>query len=99
MMFLKLIAKVLVLPIAVCLWAFKWIGTFCTAMSHWIFDILASLLFLLGIIGLITDQLTSITTIEAFIASFIVFLIPRIAQRLVVCASGISARMFNFIRG
>ena len=58
MKLLLLPLKLIAIPIALVCWAVKWVGTFVTAMSGWIFYVFASLLSTLSIILILFGEAT-----------------------------------------
>ena len=98
MKLLKLLLKIIVLPIALCFWIAKWIGLFLTSMASWILHLAAFLIFLLGLAFLIFSVATWAETIPLFCLSFIIFAAAHASEWIVIAVGGISGRLGEFLR-
>lgn len=98
MVIMKLLVKAVVLPVALLLWALKWIGLFFTSMSHWVFELAAGLLFTLVMVCILFGQAERSTTIQAIAVSMVLFVIPYAAEWFVVRIGRISTALFDFVR-
>ena len=76
----------------------RWIVTFAVSMSHWIFYLAASLLFLLGFVLLIFQEATFREIIPLLMLSFLLYVLPHIAIWLAAVLIGLNDRLRQFIR-
>ena len=89
--------KLLAIPVALICWAIKWIGTFITAMSGWIFYGFASLLCTLSLIFILFGEATFREMVPAFICSFCVFIVPFIGAWITGMFAAASSNLREFI--
>lgn len=97
MKLLLLPIKLIAIPVALVCWAVKWVGTFVTAMSGWIFYVFASLLSTLSIILILFGEATFQEMIPTFICSFCVFVVPFIGAWITGMLAAISSGLREFI--
>lgn len=89
--------KLLAIPVALICWAIKWVGTFITAMSGWIFYGFASLLSTLSLIFILFGEATFREMVPAFICSFCVFVVPFIGAWITGMFAAASSNLREFI--
>ena len=98
MVFLRLMLKILVLPLIVAVTLIQWAGIFLTQFSSVIFNLLAGLMFLLSVIGWLMGICTGAETIRMLAVGFVVFIIPHIAEWLIVRIAVINCNLRNFLK-
>lgn len=82
MVLLRLILKMLVLPLIAAVTLIQWAGIFLTQFSSVIFNLLAGLMFLLSVVGWLMGICTGAETMRMLAVGFVVFIIPHIAEAL-----------------
>lgn len=82
MFVLKLMLKLLVLPLIVVITLLQWIGIFLVSMSAWIFNLIASLLFILALISVIGGA-GIVQVIPLIIMAFVVFVVPFVGEWMI----------------
>ena len=80
------------------IWLIRWIVSFAVSMSHWIFYLGASLLFLLGFVLLIFQEATFGEIIPLLALSFILYVLPHIALWLANALAEVNARLRAFVQ-
>ena len=86
---IKLIIKLLVLPLIVAVTLIQWVGIFFTQFSTVIFNLLAGLMF--GISA-------GAETLRLLAVAFVVFIIPHIAEWLIIRIAVINYGLRDFIK-
>ena len=76
----------------------SWIASFAVAMSHWLFYVTASLLFLLGFVCLIFQQATLREIVPLLVLSFVLYILPHVAIGIIGGLAGINARLRWFVQ-
>ena len=95
---IKLFLKMLALPIMLAVTLIQWVGIFLTQFSTVIFNPLAGLLFLIAIAGWMFGIGTGTETLQMLTAGFIVYIIPRISEWLIIRIAAINYRLRDFIK-
>ena len=95
---IKLIFKLLVLPLIVAVTLIQWVGIFFTQFSTVIFNLLAGLMFLLSVIGWLMGICTGAETMRMLAVGFVVFIIPHIAEWLIVRIAVINCNLRDFLK-
>lgn len=98
MVLLRLILKILAMPLIVAVTLIQWAGIFLTQFSSVIFNLLAGLMFLLSVIGWLMGICTGAETIRMLAVGFVVFIIPHIAEWLIVRIAVINCNLRNFLK-
>lgn len=97
MIFLKIIAKVLLLPVIVVLTAIQWIGIFLNSISGVILGILAFIFALTGIASLAFGLASGPEALKMIAVGFVIFTIPIIGEWVVTMISMVSTKVRSFI--
>ena len=92
---IKLIIKLLVLPLIVAVTLIQWVGIFFTQFSTAIFNLLAGLMFLITIAGWMFGISAGAETLRL---AFLVFIIPHIAEWLIIRIAVINYGLRDFIK-
>ena len=95
---IKLIIKILVLPLIVAVTLIQWVGIFFTQFSTAIFNLLAGLMFLITIAGWMFGISAGAETLRLLTVAFVVFIIPHIAEWLIVRIAVINYGLRDFIK-
>ena len=98
MIFLKIIAKVLLLPVIVVLTAIQWIGIFLNSISGVILGILAFIFALTGIASLVFGLASGPEALKMIAAGFVLFMVPVIGEWFVGMITAANAGVRDFIR-
>ena len=92
---IKLIIKILVLPLIVAVTLIQWVGIFFTQFSTAIFNLLAGLMFLITIAGWMFGISAGAETLRLLAVAFI---IPHVAEWLIVRIAVINYGLRDFIK-
>ena len=95
---IKLIIKLLVLPLIVAVTMIQWVGIFFTQFSTVIFNLLAGLMFLITIAGWMFGISTGADTIQMLAVAFVVFIIPHFAEWVIIRIAAINYGLREFIK-
>ena len=98
MVLLRLILKILAMPLIAAVTLIQWAGIFLTQFSSVIFNLVAGLMFLLSVIGWLMGICTGAETIRMLAVGFVVFIIPHIAEWLIVRIAVINCNLRNFLK-
>ena len=98
MRLIKLLHKLLAVPIIVAVTLIQWAGIFLTQFSSVIFNLLAGLMFLLSVVGWLMGICTGAETMRMLAVGFVVFIIPHIAEWLIVRIAVINCNLRNFLK-
>lgn len=98
MIVLKLLAKLILIPVVICLTVVKWAGIFLNSISGVILGILAFIFALTGIASLLFGLASGPEALKMIIAGFVVFMIPVAGEAIVTAISAASAGLRDFIR-
>jgi len=98
MIFLKIIAKVLLLPVIVVLTAIQWIGIFLNSISGVILGVLAFIFALTGIASLAFGLASGPEALKMIAAGFVIFMIPVAGEWILTMIDAIHTGLVDFIR-
>jgi len=98
MIFLKIIAKILLLPVIVVLTAIQWIGIFLNSISGVILGILAFIFALTGIASLVFGLASGPEALKMIAAGFVIFMIPVAGEWILTMIDAIHTGLVDFIR-
>ena len=98
MALIKIFFKLLVLPIIVAVTLIQWVGIFLTQFSTVIFNLLAGLMFLIAVAGFMFGIGTGAEMLQMLTVAFVVFIIPRIAEWLIIRITAINYGLREFIK-
>ena len=88
----------LVLPLIVAVTMIQWVGIFFTQFSTVIFNLLAGLMFLITIAGWMFGISAGAETLRLLAVAFVVFIIPHIAEWLIIRIAVINYGLRDFIK-
>ena len=95
---IKLIIKLVVLPLIVAVTLIQWVGIFFTQFATVIFNLLAGLMFLITIAGWMFGISAGAETLRLLVVTFVVFIIPHIAEWLIIRIAVINYGLRDFIK-
>ena len=98
MFLIKLLLKLLVLPIVAAVPLIQWVGIFLTQFSTVIFNLIAGLMFLIAVAGFLFGISTGAETLQIMTVAFVVFIIPHIAEWLIIRIAAINYGLRDFIK-
>ena len=98
MALIKMFLKLLVLPLIVAVTLIQWVGIFLTQFSTVIFNLLAGLIFLITVIGFVFGITAGAEAVKMLTVSFAVFIIPHIAEWLIVRVAALNFGLREFIK-
>ena len=98
MVLLRLILKMLALPLIAAVTLLQWAGIFLTQFSSVIFNLLAGLVFLITVIGFVFGVTAGAEAVKMLTVSFAVFIIPHIAEWLIVRVATLNYGLREFIK-
>ena len=76
--------RILSLPVMAALFAAEWIGIFLVSMSAWIFNLVATFIFIIGIVTLIMGGASGRHCLGMMGLSFGFFIVPSIGEAIVL---------------
>lgn len=98
MLILKVIAKIVLLPVLIAVILFQWIGIFLTGMVGGILNILAFLFALVAGASYLTGLTSGPEALKMLAVGFVFFILPVIAERLIIGITAIRCNLGEFIR-
>lgn len=98
MIFLKIIAKILLIPVIVALTVIQWIGIFLNSISGVILGILAFIFSLTGIASLAFGLASGPEALKMIAAGFVIFMIPIAGEWVLTVIEAAHTGLLDFIR-
>lgn len=98
MIILKLIAKIVVLPVMVLVLIAQWIGLFFTGIASVVLGILSTLFWGFALVGLMFGAITGHEAVEMMTIAFVVFIIPQICGWMINVLGTFRLVLGDFIR-
>lgn len=98
MTILKIIVKILLLPVVAALTLIQWAGTFLNSISGVILGILAFIFALIGIASLAFGIVSGSEALKMIVAGFVIFMVPVIGEWFVGMISAANAGLRDYIK-
>lgn len=98
MIVLKIIAKILLLPVIVALTVIQWIGIFLNSISGVILGILAFIFALTGIASLVCGLASGPEALRMIAIGFVIFMIPVAGEWILTMIEAVHTGLLDFIR-
>ncbi len=98
MFLLKLIGKIILIPIMLALTLIQWIGIFLNSISGVVLGILAFIFALTGIASLAFGLASGPEALKMIAAGFVIFMVPVVGDWIVSAITAASAILHDFIR-
>ena len=98
MALIKMFFKLLALPLILAVTIIQWVGIFFTSFSAIIFNLLAGLMFLIAVAGWMFGIGTGVDTLRMLAVAFVVFILPHIAEWLIIRIAAINYGLREFIK-
>ena len=98
MFVLKLIAKIVMLPVVVAVTLVQWFMTFLVGFSSVVFNLLAGLFLLVAVLSYLMELSAGAEAVKMIIAGFVIFMIPMAGDAVVIAVTALNMAMRDFIR-
>lgn len=98
MIVIKLFLKLLALPVVVIVTLIQWVGIFVTGFSSVLFNLTAGAFFMIALACMVTGVATGKEAMQIFILSFVIFIIPHIAEWFIVRIAELNYLLRDFIK-
>ena len=95
---LRIIVKILLIPVVAVLTLIQWIGIFLNSISGVFLEILAFVFALTGIASLVFGLISGPEALKMIVTGFVVFMIPVIGDWFVSMISSMNTGLREFIR-
>jgi len=95
---IKLILKVLIIPIIALLTVVQWIGIVLTSCSGMLTNLISGLLFTVAVIGYLIDPGIRWHAVNIMVLAFVVFILPHVARWIVYRITDLNLSMRKYIR-
>ena len=89
--------RILSVPLMVALFAAEWIGIFLVSMSAWIFNLVATFIFIVGIVALIMGGASGGQCLEMLGLSFGFLIVPFIGEGVVILMLEVRYRIIDLL--
>ena len=98
MLLLKLIVKIILLPVMLVIILAQWIGIFLTGLAGGIMNILAFLFALVAGAAFLLGLASGPEALKMLAVGFVLFILPVIAERIIIGITAIRCNLAEFIR-
>ena len=98
MFLLKLILKMILLPVMLVIILFQWIGIFLTGLAGGILNLLAFLFALVAGAAFLLGLASGPEALKMLAVGFVLFILPVIAERIIIGITAIRCNLADFIR-
>ena len=98
MILIKVLLKLLVLPVLLLVLIAQWIGLFFTGIASVVLGILSTLFWGFALVGLLFGAITGHEAIEMMAVAFVVFIIPHICGWMINVLGTFRLVLGDFIR-
>ena len=95
---IKLILKALTLPLMAAVILFQWIGIFLTGLAGGILNLLAFLFALVAGSAFLMGLASGLEALKMLTVGFVLFILPVIAERVIMGITAIRCNLAEFIR-
>lgn len=95
---LKLIGKIMMLPVVVAVTLVQWFMAFLIGFSSAVFYLIAGLFLLVAVISYLMGLSAGAEAVKMILTGFVVFLIPVAGEAVVAAVAALNAGMRDFIR-
>ena len=95
---IKLILKALTLPLMAAMILFQWIGIFLTGLAGGILNLLAFLFALVAGVAFLMGLASGPEALKMLAVGFVLFILPMIAERIIMGITAIRCNLAEFIR-
>ena len=98
MILLKIIAKILLIPVIVVLTMVQWAGIFLNSLSGVVLGILAFIFAMTGIASLMFGLASGSEALKMIITGFVIFMVPVLGEWFVTMITVVNTGLRDFIR-
>ena len=98
MFLLKLIMKMILLPVMLVIILAQWIGIFLTGLAGGILNLLAFLFALVARASFLLGLSSGPEALKLLVVGFVLFIMPMIAERIIIGITAIRCNLADFIR-
>ena len=98
MFLLKLIMKMILLPVMLVIILAQWIGIFLTGLAGGILNLLAFLFALVAGASVLLGLSSGPEALKLLVVGFVLFIMPMIAERIIIGITAIRCNLAEFIR-
>ena len=98
MFLLKLIVKMILLPVMLVIILAQWIGIFLTGLAGGILNILAFLFALVAGTAFLLGLASGPVVLKLLVVGFVLFILPVIAERIIIGITALRCNLADFIR-
>jgi len=98
MFVLKLLLKLLVLPVILVITLLQLFGIFVTSFTSVVLNILAGLFFFTSVAGYIMGICKGSEAVQMLVVGFVVFILPYVAEMLIMGITSINVSLIDFIK-
>ena len=98
MFLLKFIVKIILLPVMLVIILAQWIGIFLTGLAGGIMNILAFLFALVAGAAFLLGLASGPEALKMLAVGFVLFILPVIAERIIIGITAIRCNLADFIR-
>ena len=95
---IKLILKAFTLPLIAAVILFQWIGIFLTGLAGGILNILAFLFALVAGAAFLLELAAGPEALKLLAVGFVLFILPVIAERIIIGITALRCNLADFIR-
>ena len=97
MFLIKLVLKLLALPIMLIATLAQWVGIFVTGFSAWLFNLVAGLMFTVSVLTYFMGIGTGKEVLPMLGVSFAIFIVPYIAEWIITRIAVVNYALRDFI--
>lgn len=98
MFLLKLVLKIIVLPLMLAVTLLQWAGVFLVGFSAVIFNLFAGLCFMVAVLSCLMGIANGATAFSTLIMGFVIFMIPHIGEAVVTVIAVFNSGLRDFLR-
>lgn len=95
---LKLIGKIVMLPVIVAVTLVQWFMTFLVGFSSAVFYLFAGLFLLVAVLSYLMGLSSGAEALRMILAGFVIFMVPVAGEAVVTAVAALNAGMREFIR-
>lgn len=98
MFLLRLLLKIILLPVMLAVILLQWVGIFLTSISGVIFFILSVVVFLIAVLSWVFKIVPGMEVLKMLAIAFVLFIVPHIGEWLVDKIAALNTALRGFIR-
>lgn len=98
MLILKVVAKIVLLPVLIAAIMIQWIGIFLTGLAGGILNLLAFLFALVAGAAFLMGLTSGPEALKMLAVGFVFFILPVVAERIIIGITAVRCNLADFIR-